>query len=69
MQNTDIKEISAVMRDYAFALEELGGNYSDNSDAAVRLTKLALRLRESRDYVGQEQRYRRRFWGFIGRFF
>ena len=58
MQNTDIEEIAAVMRDYAFALEKLGGNYNGNSDAALHLTKLA-----------QEQRHRRRFWGFLGRIF
>ena len=64
MQNTDIKEISAVMRDYAFAVERIkevnimGQSDPNLFDRAANLTKLA-----------QEQRHRRRFWGFIGRFF
>ena len=69
MQNIDIEEISAVMRDFAFALDKLRESDPNREQSALHLTKMALRLRESRDYVGQEQRHRRRFWGFLGRFF
>ena len=59
MQNADItREISAVMRDFAFALDKLREADPNREQSAVDLTKLA-----------QEQRHKRRFWGFIGRFF
>ena len=58
MQNIDIEEISAVMRDFAFALDKLRESDPNREQSAVNLTRLA-----------QEQRHRRRFWGFLGRFF
>lgn len=55
MQNL---EISTVIRDYKYALDQLS-EYDPNRDSmAFNLTRLA-----------QEQRHKRRFWSFLTRIF